>query len=113
MGMFSKLFGGSANDSPRERARKLSDDGVRAASANNAAKAKQAWRDAIEADPTWSVPYFNIAKLALDEKNMNDAEQYLLRAEAAAKKRLSSEDEQVLKGIEIGKVRLALRKPSH
>jgi hypothetical protein len=111
MGLFSRLFAGSANTSPRERARKLSDDGVRAANARNVANAKEAWREAIGADPTWSVPYFNIAKLALDAKDMNEAEQYLLLAEEVAKHRQSTEDAQVLQGIKAGKLRLMLGKP--
>ena len=99
------------------KAKALSDEGVQLISRGDTEGAWEKWLDACEADKTWAIPHFNIAKAYLDsikhsndfDGDLNKAQKHLGIAEALAKKKLHSEDSQVLAQLETMKTRIKLR----
>ncbi len=83
----------------REIARELSDAGVTAASRGDLDLARSKWVKAAEADKGWSVPFFNLAMLALDIADPHQAADFIDLAEIRARKGTSSGDQKVLKQI--------------
>ena len=83
-------------DGGRDAAKSLSDAGVHAIQQGNVALAIERWTQAAQADPTWSVPSFNIAKCLLSSGRASEAIPHLESAVRIASRRQSSEDSQVL-----------------
>src|SRR5258707_9367286 len=120
-GWIKRLFGGSAgtrdqssrghkqSKPDRNRARELSDEGASLTSVSMV-QARAKWMQATEADPTWSVPYFNLAMSYLDGGDPIQAENYLDQAKERANAGSSSEDSQVLQQLKAIKARIALKK---
>lgn len=108
---FSTVSGGTPPQAGnRPEAKILSDQGVACAMRNDIQGARDKWIAAAKADPTWSVPYFNIAKSFIDAHSYQEAESYLNQAEERAKSGGSSEDSQVLEQVNTIRARIVLQK---
>ena len=94
----------------RSIAKQHSDRGVTEIIAGRTEAARVAWKQAIGIDPTWSVPYFNLAKSYLDAKSVDEAERYLAQAKECAAKGDGTEDSQVLSQLLAMETRVALQK---
>ena len=93
----------------RNRARQLSDQGVAAAMRGDNVTARDKWEAATNADSSWSVPFFNLAKSCIDAKEVELAARYLDKAEALAQKGVTSEDAQVLQQASLIRTRIMLQ----
>jgi hypothetical protein len=99
----------------REHAKALSDEAYQAMEDGSTFTAMGKWGEASKADPSWSVPYFNLAKWHFDISEgkgdlLTEAEEYLQKAEIAASSRRSPEDTEVLHQVGIIRARILLRK---
>ena len=83
----------------REIVRDLSDAGVTAAAKGDFNLARSKWIKAAETDKNWSVPFFNLAILALESADPQQASDFIDLAEVRANKATSSGDQKVLKQI--------------
>lgn len=115
MNWIARLFGkrcvqtSGDREPDRARAKRLSDEGVKCAMSGNHNGARTKWIAATEADRSWSVPFFNLAKSFIDERAFQKAEYYLDQADSAARLNSSSEDPQVLEQVNTIRGRIALQ----
>ena len=86
-------------NSSRDRAKILSDAGFVAVKADDMETAHGKWLQATEADQSWSVPFFNLARLSLDRGDRHAASAFLGLAEDRAQRGSSADDAQVMKQV--------------
>lgn len=118
MSWLSRLFSDAPQETPpkekipepdRGMAKRLSDEGVSYAMSDNQEEARRKWIAATEADDTWSVPHFNLAKSFIDQRQFERAERYLNAAASRARAGSSSEDSQVVEQVDIIRMRISLQ----
>jgi hypothetical protein len=80
----------------RARARDYSNSGSRYAISGDMVRARQEWQAAIRTDPTWAVPYFNMAKSYADSGDQGQALAYVDQARQRASGQSDSDDAEVL-----------------
>lgn len=93
----------------RVTARLLSDEGVSSAMSGNHEEARRKWIAATEADDTWSVPFFNLAKSFIDQRQFQEAERYLNDADDRARVESGSEDSQVIEQVNTIRARIVVQ----
>ncbi len=93
----------------RGEAKRLSDEGAHCAMRGDMQRAREKWNAATQADPTWSVPFFNLAKSYIDERQFERAEQCLNEAERLASAGTSSEDTQVVQQVGMIRTQISLQ----
>lgn len=94
---------GKADSQPppsrRDRARQLIEAGILAVNAGDSEVAQARWTDATQADTSWSVPFFNLAKLSLDRGDRYAASVFLGMAEDRAQKGTSPDDARIIQQL--------------
>lgn len=93
-------------NSSRDRAKILSDAGFTAVKKGDMDSAHTRWLQATQADQSWSVPFFNLARLSLDRGDRHSAIAFLGIAEERAQRGSSVDDAQVIKQVPFLKSRL-------
>jgi tetratricopeptide (TPR) repeat protein len=73
-----------AHGTPRNRSMYATEAGIACALLGRPELAAQWWQKAIEYDPTFINPYFNLANINEDQNNLREAERYFLKAQKLA-----------------------------
>jgi tetratricopeptide (TPR) repeat protein len=73
-----------AHGTPRNRAMYATEAGIACALLGRPELALQWWVKAIDYDPTFLNPYFNLANIYEDQNNLREAEKYFLKAQKLA-----------------------------
>ena len=93
------IFVSQPPPSRRDKAKQLIEDGLEAVNAGDSEIAHAKWTDATQADTSWSVPFFNLAKLSLDRGDRYAASVFLGMAEDRAQKGASPDDAQIIQQL--------------